>query len=132
MRKTYGPYLSGGYRVFIEKEAGKIVGCVFEHQKVAEEKLGRPLRGDEVVHHLDGNKTNNDPANLIVVSFSQHLALHGRKGRTMVDLVCDQCGKPFQREKRQLGGSKGYRFAYCSLSCSARASGRGRPKPSPS
>ena len=129
MRKTYGPYLSGGYRVFIEKEGGKIVDCIFEHQKVAEEQLGRLLRGDEVIHHLDGDKTNNDPANLVVITVSQHLALHGRKGRTMLDLVCDQCSKPFQREKGQSKGSKGYRFNYCSRSCSAPPSAARWPPP---
>jgi hypothetical protein len=29
-----------------------------------EEVLGRSLRGNENVHHLDGDKLNNDPANL--------------------------------------------------------------------
>lgn len=34
------------------------------HRVVAEQKLGRPLRPGEVVHHLDGNPRNNDPQNL--------------------------------------------------------------------
>ena len=32
-----------------------------EHRLVAEEKLGRPLRKEEVVHHIDGDYKNNDP-----------------------------------------------------------------------
>ena len=32
-----------------------------EHRLVAEEKLGRPLRKGEVVHHIDGDYKNNDP-----------------------------------------------------------------------
>ena len=31
-----------------------------EHRVVAEEKLGRPLRSDEHVHHKDQNRQNND------------------------------------------------------------------------
>lgn len=31
-----------------------------EHRLVAEEKLGRPLRKGEVVHHIDGDYKNND------------------------------------------------------------------------
>jgi hypothetical protein len=40
----------------------------YEHQAVAEWKLGRPLRPDEVVHHDDGNKKNNHPDNIWVFS----------------------------------------------------------------
>ena len=36
------------------------------HRDVAAQKLGRPLRRGEVVHHKDRNKTNNDPRNLWV------------------------------------------------------------------
>lgn len=41
-------------------------GYVYEHRLVAAEKLGRLLRSGEVVHHIDGDKTNNAPANLQV------------------------------------------------------------------
>jgi hypothetical protein len=37
-----------------------------EHREVAEEKLGRPLRDGEVVHHIDRDKHNNHPSNLWV------------------------------------------------------------------
>lgn len=36
----------------------------YEHRVVMELKLGRTLLRAEVVHHLDENPTNNDPANL--------------------------------------------------------------------
>ena len=39
---------------------------VLEHILVAEEKLGRPLKRPEVVHHNDGVKDNNHPDNLTV------------------------------------------------------------------
>lgn len=37
-----------------------------EHRVVAEQMLGRPLRRGEVVHHIDQNKHNNIPKNLMV------------------------------------------------------------------
>lgn len=54
-----------------------------EHRIVAEEMLGRSLKKNEVVHHIDGNKKNNHPSNLLVLpSQREHAALHGGpKGR---------------------------------------------------
>lgn len=51
-------------------------GEMLEHRAVMEEILGRPLRPSEVVHHKDGNKSNNAPANLEVMSQSEHVRLH--------------------------------------------------------
>ena len=39
-------------------------------------KLGRKLKEDEVVHHIDNNKQNNDVGNLIVMNKREHLSLH--------------------------------------------------------
>lgn len=37
-----------------------------EHRVVMERIKGRPLNRNEVVHHIDGNKRNNDPLNLML------------------------------------------------------------------
>ncbi len=37
---------------------------ILEHRHVMEQHLGRYLKPKEVVHHIDGNKTNNDIGNL--------------------------------------------------------------------
>ena len=51
-------------------------GYVYEHQLVAEMMLGRYLKENEVVHHIDFNKTNNESSNLIVLTNSEHVKLH--------------------------------------------------------
>jgi hypothetical protein len=47
-----------------------------EHRVVAEQMLGRALKPGEIVHHIDGNKHNNDPSNLEVMTQSQHVYEH--------------------------------------------------------
>ena len=48
-----------------------------EHRIVAEEMLGRKLKKGEVIHHIDGNKRNNSPENLMIFkSLSEHSKYH--------------------------------------------------------
>lgn len=62
----------GGYLEFTRgPHKGQLVHRVF-----AECALGRPLEKFEVVHHIDGNKTNNNLDNLKVMDSKDHLKLH--------------------------------------------------------
>lgn len=50
---------------------------IWTHRRVAEEKLGRKLLPNEVVHHIDGNKDKNTPSNLYIFSNrSEHAKAH--------------------------------------------------------
>ena len=53
---------------------------VHKHRVVAEKMLGRPLRPGEIVHHEDGDKSNNAPYNLKVMTQSEHIREHLRRG----------------------------------------------------
>ena len=50
--------------------------AITEHRIIVEEMLGRKLSSDEVVHHIDGNKWNNNPDNLMVVTRKEHALIH--------------------------------------------------------
>jgi hypothetical protein len=49
---------------------------VKEEWLVAEKKIGRKLFRDEVVHHINMNKSDNRPENLNVMTKSDHKAFH--------------------------------------------------------
>ena len=57
-------------------------GYVREHRLVAEQKLGRRLTSDEVVHHLDDDPANNDPDNLRVYPTNGHHLADTLQGQT--------------------------------------------------
>lgn len=47
------------------------------YRKIAEEYFNKKLGKDEVVHHIDGDRENNEPENLVILKRSQHGKLHG-------------------------------------------------------
>lgn len=46
------------------------------HRMVMEEHLGRKLDDSEIVHHIDGDNTNNNVDNLYICSKGKHSELH--------------------------------------------------------
>ena len=68
-------HLGKGDRKTYQKIHGRHV-----HRVVAEQNIGRPLRSDEIVHHIDGDIHNNHPDNLQVVTRKEHIEIHRRQG----------------------------------------------------
>lgn len=51
----------------------------FEHVRIAESVLGKPLPAGAVVHHADGNRGNNEKGNLVICQdAAYHNLLHMR------------------------------------------------------
>lgn len=71
--------LMGQYEYVIDKNHPRANedGQVYLHIIIAEEKLGRNLFPEEVVHHRDLNKLNNEPNNLMVFATkADHTRFH--------------------------------------------------------
>ena len=86
LRGAKAPNWNGGRHMhngYIEIDAPKQPhknkrNCIYEHQKVMEDYLGRYLEKGEVVHHKDLCKTNNNIENLQLLTMSEHSKLHAK------------------------------------------------------
>ena len=96
-------------RVGKDHPLADVRGYAYEHRVVAAAKIGRPLRKGEVVHHIDGNRQNNDPSNVEVMSSTAHHALEHRDpasdsrlpGEANVETPCAcGCGTTFPKFDR--------------------------------
>ena len=70
---TLGP---NGYLCFTASPNNGAHASRSVHRVIAEWKFGRALTSKEHVHHNDGNKLNNHPDNLEVMSASDHARHH--------------------------------------------------------
>ncbi len=93
-----------------------------------EEKLGRPLKQNEDVHHKDGNKLNNDINNLEVVMHGEHQRMHNPSRYKEETRICQVCGKEFiysqiQQIRYNVDIRRNRKRYYtCSNSCRGKAS----------
>jgi hypothetical protein len=53
--------------------------CIKEHDFVMEQHIGRKLNKNECVHHIDGDRSNNDIGNLMLMTIGEHSRLHRKK-----------------------------------------------------
>ena len=78
---------STGYLYYWDKEKQK---KFWWHRLVVEKELGRKLTSEEVVHHKDGVKQNNNFSNLEVTTYREHVFFHKKRGKIY---NCEICGK---------------------------------------
>ena len=94
-----GDYL---YAIVLDHPKRTANNYVLYHRAVMENFLGRLLQKHEVVHHIDGNKHNNDILNLELMHNSEHSKHHAKRGRNIIVCICPNCLKKFSKEKRQI------------------------------
>lgn len=67
-----GYSIDDGYRKVLSGKGG----YVKEHRKVVEEAIGRKLHTDEIIHHINVNRSDNRLENLTILSKSEHSKVH--------------------------------------------------------
>ncbi len=75
-----GFYFRGGYKFIRAKDHpfANAIGYVREHRVVMEKKLGRYLKPEEAVHHINENRSDNRIQNLkLMKNNSEHMKEHG-------------------------------------------------------
>ena len=78
----------GGYQYCVtdpphphgEKRKDRKKKYIYLHRAVMERELGRYLEPEEQVDHKDGDKSNNDPSNLVLVTRGPHQKDHVGRG----------------------------------------------------
>jgi len=59
------------------------------YRKVFAEANGRPAAKGNLVHHIDGDRDNDDPSNLREMTYQDHSLLHGKQRRMGAARPCD-------------------------------------------
>lgn len=87
-------------------------GKVLEHVFVMCKAIGRKLRPDECVHHVDRDRKNNDLSNLRLMNIAEHSLLHAveDRGFKLETRSCPACHYSFECSSKS-------NQVYCQFSC---------------
>jgi hypothetical protein len=65
------------YKKDNENKSYKVINGEIEHRKIYENYYGISIPDGYIIHHMDGNKRNNDIHNLKLMEKKCHNRLHG-------------------------------------------------------
>jgi hypothetical protein len=84
-----------GYCYFMDAEhpLANRSNKVYHHRHVLSLSIGRWIKSNESVHHVDGDKTNNSIENLLLMNNAEHARHH--HPRMTEEMSCELCGKLF-------------------------------------
>lgn len=120
--KIYGPYkLSSGREIVIVKYSDGTRRTVSYPRYLMEKQLGRRLREDETVDHIDRNFLNNDPSNMQILKRKKHSSADAVRLKP-VTFICPICKRPFTRSGKRLARiyerkKEGSAGPFCSSKC---------------
>lgn len=91
-------------RIQYRKSDGTVY-FILEHRELMQEHLGRNLSEDEVVHHIDGDVTNNSIDNLMVCTRSEHVKIHAEHRKNSTRLLTAVLSRSHPQRSAPIQGS---------------------------
>lgn len=90
-----------GYVYFLDKEhpLANVVGRVWYHRHLASIKQQRWLKTNEHVHHINGDVSDNNHTNLVILTRAEHALTHcflrGHSSHPLLKRKCKACGNVY-------------------------------------
>lgn len=76
-------------------------GYVLEHRIIVENHIGRLLKNNEIIHHINENKKDNRIENLEITTPQKHPQKHTEKQKTRYIKKCPMCLEEYKTRKKE-------------------------------